>query len=148
MSAETRIEALQRLLREGVASTQEDLRHALNKLKFRVTQSTISRDLRRIGAVRAVDTDGQVVYRLGHEELNVPVSTPPRSLVVSVEHNGQMIVVHTTPGSASLLARVLDKSRAEEILGTIAGDDTIFIAPRSIRRMDETVTRIHELLAP
>ena len=148
MSTESRIEALQRLLREGAASTQEDLRHALQKLKFKVTQSTISRDLRRIGAVRAIDPEGQVVYRLGLEEINVPVSTPPRSLVVDVEHNGHMIVVHTTPGSASLLARVLDKSRVDEILGTIAGDDTIFIAPRSVRRIDEVVARVHELLSP
>lgn len=138
-----RLNALRSLLLAGKASTQEELVSELSQQKFAVTQSTISRDLSRLGAIRMRDKSGQIVYRLPDSTIDsTSSSTEVKSLVVSVEHNSAMIVVKTTPGSASLVAHHLDKSRPAGILGTIAGDDTVFVAPRNIKKIEETVRDI------
>jgi transcriptional regulator of arginine metabolism len=60
-TAKTRLDALRRLLGKEQMSTQDELREELERQKFRVTQSTISRDLRRLGAIKALDVDGRTV---------------------------------------------------------------------------------------
>ena len=147
--SKTRLTALRDLLGEGDASTQEELADALFKKRFDVTQSTISRDLRKIGAVKAIDQSGRTVYRLPilgeiGESSKANYSTGLRGLMLDIAHNGAMIVIHTTPGSASLLARFLDQTKPHGILGTIAGDDTIFVAPRSIKQLAQTITAIND----
>jgi transcriptional regulator of arginine metabolism len=139
-----RLQALRGLLDEGTLSTQDELREKLEKLEFKVTQSTISRDLRKLGAVKAIDLDGRTVYRLG-DELTAPVPGTASSLaalVVDIRTNGSIIVVQTTPGSASLIARHLDHHRPGGILGTLAGDDTIFVAPASLKKVNATIRDI------
>jgi transcriptional regulator of arginine metabolism len=143
----TRLEALRKLLSQGKLTTQDELREELEARKFAVTQSTISRDLRRVGAVKAIDPDGRTVYRLSTDPApaRVPVATGSlRDLVKTIESNGSMIVIHTVSGSASLIAVHLDRVRPGHILGTLAGDDTIFIAPRSLKKIKETMTSIEK----
>jgi arginine repressor len=142
--SKSRLEALRHLLSQGKLSTQDELREELESKRFTVTQSTISRDLRRLGAVKATDPDGRTVYRLaGEEPLRVPVSTGSlRDLVKTIETNGALIVLHTVPGTASIIALHLDRVRPGDILGTVAGDDTIFIAPRSLKKIRETMALI------
>ncbi len=139
-----RLNTLRELLFAGEIGTQEELVEEMHRQKFTVTQSTISRDLRRLGAVKTTDGSGRTVYRMP-EEVSAPVPLAQaglRNLIVDIEHNGSMIVVHTTPGSASLLSAQLDHTRPEGILGTIAGDDTIFIAPGNTKRIDQTIQAI------
>ncbi|MDR3606996.1 MAG: arginine repressor [Oligoflexia bacterium] len=140
----SRLEALRQLLSQGKLSTQDELREELEAKKFQVTQSTISRDLRRIGAVKGTAPDGRTVYRLsGDLSAPVPVANGSlRDLVKTIESNGSMIVIHTLSGSASLVALHLDRVRPGDILGTLAGDDTIFIAPRSVKKIKETIALI------
>lgn len=146
--ARARLQTLRKLLEEGEVSTQEELAEALEKKNFSVTQSTISRDLRRIGAVKTISAVGEVVYRLP-DELMLP-SAPPvltsgiKGLLLSIEHNGSMIVIKTPPGSASLVAHHLDLTKPDGILGTIAGDDTIFVAPASVKKISSTMDAIVE----
>lgn len=145
-----RLNVLRRLLSEGEISTQEELVQELRSQKFVVTQSTISRDLRRLGAIKAQDASRRTVYRLPEEFENVVAPMPNggfRGLMVDVEHNGSLIVIHTTPGSASLLASRLDQMRSEGILGTIAGDDTIFVAPANTRKIEDTMAVIRSEFA-
>lgn len=139
-----RLQALRGLLDEGSLSTQDELREKLEKQEFVVTQSTISRDLRKLGAVKAIDSDGRTVYRLGDEGVApVPASLSSlAALVVDIATNGSIIVVHTTPGSASLVARHLDNHRPGGILGTLAGEDTIFVAPASLKNVKATIREI------
>ena len=137
--AKSRLEALRKLLEGGELSTQEELAEKLRRLDFEVTQSTISRDLRKIGAVKAIDPEGQTVYRLP-EEFEPPVSGTITDLVSDIATNGSIIVIHTAVGSASLVARHLDRVEREMILGTIAGDDTIFVAPASTDPKDLKTT--------
>jgi transcriptional regulator of arginine metabolism len=150
MSSKTATDAMQRLnalrglLIEGKISTQEELVQELRAQQFVVTQSTISRDLSRLGAVKARDLSGRVVYRLPEDpppSVALPTSDM-KGLITNVQHNGSLIVIQTTPGSASLVAHQLDKTKPEGILGTIAGDDTIFVAPSSIKRIHETIQAI------
>lgn len=139
----SRISALRELLAEGRISTQEELVEELRAQKFLVTQSTISRDLGRLAAVKTRDSSGRVIYKLPEDMMSGgPVTTDLKGLLIDITHNGSLIVIRTTPGSANLLARQIDTAKPEGILGTIAGDDTIFVAPSSARRISETMKAI------
>ena len=137
--------ALRRLLEEGESSTQDELRAELARQKFVVTQSTISRDLRRIGAIKMTDASGQTIYRLPVEEMAPPTTqTSLEAMVLDIRTNGSMIVVITPPGTASLIARHLDHSKPGGILGTIAGDDTIFVVPPQVKNIQSVVRAIQD----
>jgi transcriptional regulator of arginine metabolism len=128
-----RREAIRRLIRSRKVGTQEELRELLAAEGFDVTQATLSRDLARIGARRAPLPEGGSAYEL--EGLGpVPSVDHPlaalRPMVVELDFNDAMVVVHTIPGAASRVAIALDRSRLPEVLGTLAGDDTVFVAPR------------------
>ena len=72
--------------------------------------------------------------------------SPLKQLVLDVEHNGVMIIIRTTPGAAQLIARLLDSlGRTDGVLGTIAGDDTIFIAPSDVTQIEEIRQRVEDL---
>ena len=130
-TTEARREAIRRLIRGGKVSTQEDLRELLAHRGFDVTQATLSRDLARLGARRAPAAEGGTLYELPPEG-----AAPPQGLlealdplVRGVRDNGALVVVHSTPGAAQAVALALDQARLPEVLGTIAGDDTVFVAP-------------------
>lgn len=143
--SKARLGALKRLLEAEETSTQEELREQLEQLDFTVNQSTVSRDLRRLGAIKQTDSDGRTTYRISNESPLVNVKSL-NNLIRSIAHNGAMIVVKTDPGSAPLIARHIDNLRSEEILGTIAGDDTIFVAPASIKTIKSVATQIEAAL--
>jgi transcriptional regulator of arginine metabolism len=140
-----RQDLLRKLLAEGQLSTQEELADALRQHDFDITQSTISRDLRKIGVIKTVNEAGDTVYTLASNRAlrgPLPVSASLGHLLVDIRHNGAMIVMHTTVGSASLVAAHMDHQKIPGILGTIAGDDTIFVAPTSVLEIDATLKRI------
>lgn len=144
-----RFEALRKLLQRGEASTQADLRETLVRQGFAVTQSTISRDLRRLGAIRTVDGAGRMGYHLAEEFAEpAPHGTRQRLAdhVRAIQSNEFLIVIHTTLGSASLVARHLDHTQPGGILGTIAGDDTVFVVPPSIKNTQVVLRLIRESL--
>src|SRR4051812_35294769 len=99
-----RLQILKEILFAGTASTQDEIRDALERRKFPVTQSTVSRDLKRIGAIKTLDAEGRTVYRLGEELVAAPFPAPVansmKELVTEVASNGMLIVIHTSPGSA------------------------------------------------
>lgn len=138
-------EALKDILKSGVHGTQEAICEELKTLGYKVTQSTVSRGLRKLGAVRATDSEGNTVYRLGEESAPL-IGASLKDLVIDILSNGSIIVIRTAPGSASLVARHLDHTRPAGILGTIAGDDTIFIAPFSVQKINKTIQAIEESL--
>lgn len=145
--SEERLTVLKQLIREGTAHTQEELCDALRKEDFEVTQATVSRDLRRIGAIKATDSEGKIIYKLPEDHINLSpqVSHTLGGLVTEIQSNTSMIVVHTTAGSASLVARHLDSMRASVgIIGTIAGDDTILVVPAQEKKISKVIKRIQE----
>lgn len=142
-----RLNYIRKILGESKNSTQQELCESLEKVGYEVNQSTISRDLRKIGAVKIVDQQGRTTYKLTETETEKSIMGQSFiSLVRNISHNGSMIVISTSPGSASLVARHLDILRPQGILGTIAGDDTIFIAPFKVSEIKKTMNSIRESL--
>ncbi len=142
-------EAFKSLLREEKFSSQSEIVQALQELGFEhINQSKVSRMLSKFGAVRTRNTKMEMVYQLP-AELSVPTtSSPLKNLVIDIDHNEILVVIHTSPGAAQLIARLLDSiGKSEGILGTIAGDDTIFITPTrgtSITTLIENITELFE----
>ncbi len=123
------IVAIQELLRNKSAGTQEDIRIALERKGLIANQVKISRVLHKIGAIKMTE-DNRVVYRLPTELVSISPKDTLKQLILNISHNESLIVVNTAPGAAQLVARLLDLEQVKGILGTIAGDDTIFIAPQ------------------
>jgi transcriptional regulator of arginine metabolism len=126
-----RQEAIRRIIRTHAVSTQEELGQLLAREGFDATQATLSRDLAQLGAMRVSLPEGGTVYGL---EDAPPPSGEARLLelaemIVSMDDNEMLVVIRTRPGSAPLVASTIDQARLPETLGTIAGDDTIFVAP-------------------
>jgi len=127
---ERRQHAIADLIRGGSLASQEQLAERLADLGFAVTQATISRDLEQIGAVK-VRRAGQHSYALP-DQVQTPAA--PRLAAVlrdfarSIETAANLVVIKTPPGSAHLIGVALDQSDQSEIVGTICGDDTIFVA--------------------
>ena len=140
-----RFELLRKILESGKNSTQEEIRATLEAKGHDVNQSTISRDLRKLGAIKGTDTKGRTIYRLSEKNVEPSFVTQSLSdLILTITHNNSLIVIQTTPGSASLIARHLDVFRPADILGTIAGDDTIFVAPSKDFSIKHTISSIRE----
>jgi len=144
-SVSERLNALRKILESGKNSTQEELRDMLEAKGHDVNQSTISRDLRKIGAIKGTDNKSRTIYRLSElsSESNF-VGQSIGDLILNITHNDSMIVIQTSPGSASLVARHLDINRPADILGTIAGDDTIFVAPSKEHSIKQTILAIRD----
>lgn len=142
----TLTEAFKHLLQQEKFSSQGDIVAALQQLGFdQINQSKVSRMLSKFGAVRARNARMEMVYQLP-AEFNLPAtSSPLKNLVMDIEHNQTLIVVKTSPGAAQLIARLLDSmGKNEGILGTIAGDDTIFITPTSNIAIDTLTQNISQ----
>ncbi|WP_213357647.1 arginine repressor [Chlamydiifrater phoenicopteri] len=144
LNAEALREALKEILESNDSpSTQEEICQKLTSMGFKVTQSTVSRMLKKIGATKT-SIQGSLGYILLESEFRQPLPTSEiKEQVVSCEHNYNMIVLRTSPGSASLIARLLDYHFGKKFLGSIAGDDTIFLAPKSVEQIGD----LHEDIA-
>ena len=120
------------LIKAGVVHSQSDLVKLLKKAGFDVTQATASRDLEELGAVRSRSDSGELVYQLGTTaDGSIARSMPlPSDLILSVESSGNLAVVRTPPGGAQFLASSLDNSGLGNIIGTIAGDDTVLVVSK------------------
>jgi transcriptional regulator of arginine metabolism len=115
--------------------SQEEVLKALQEEGFKLTQATLSRDLKQLKVAKAASMNGKYVYVLPNETMykRVPSSQKAREMLntpgyISLNFSGNMGVLKTRPGYASLIAYNIDNSDIPQILGTIAGDDTIFIA--------------------
>ncbi len=140
-------EAFKALLKEEKFGSQSEIVTALQEKGFEnINQSKVSRMLSKFGAIRTRNTKMEMVYQLPNE-LSVPAtSSPLKNLVVDIDHNDLLIVVKTSPGAAQLIARLLDSiGKSEGILGTIAGDDTIFITPTRGIEMDDLMQTVRLL---
>lgn len=136
------------LLVQGTLGTQEELCQALALQGFDVNQSRVSRLLRKVGAVKTKNAEGSIVYCLPKEPAPPTAMSHLSHLIMAISANEQVIIVHTSPGSASLIARLLDHQREKlNVLGTIAGDDTILVIPQQIRDLEMTLSAVKQLLA-
>jgi transcriptional regulator of arginine metabolism len=132
------------LLRQETFSSQIEIVQALQQYGFEnINQSKVSRMLTKFGAVRTRNSKMQMVYCLP-ADISVPsTSSPLKNLVLDIDYNHSMVVIHTSPGAAQLIARLLDSiGKSEGILGSIAGDDTIFSTPT----LNSTVEQLYQTI--
>lgn len=129
-----RLEALRMLISSQELSNQEEVLKALEKEGFKLTQATLSRDMKQLKVAKAASMNGKYLYVLPNETMYRRVSTPKsaREMLqtpgfVSIHFSGNMGVIRTRPGYASSIAYNIDSDTIPEVLGTIAGDDTIFV---------------------
>ena len=133
----SRLETLKVLISSMELSSQEEVLHALKKEGFTLTQATLSRDLKQLKVAKAASMSGKYVYVLPNDTMYRRVSTPKQISemlstpgFISINFSGNIGVIKTRPGYASSIAYNIDNSDIPEILGTIAGDDTILIIIR------------------
>jgi len=120
-------------VRKGGIASQEQLAEVLLASGVEATQATLSRDLRELGVMK-----GPGGYVLPGAAPDSPAAEGDlqralRTLMLKGETGGSITVLHTGPGRAPLLALEIDRARLRPVIGTVAGDDTIFVATRSIR---------------
>lgn len=143
-----RHEAIRTILEDHRGSTQEEIKALLENLGIGVSQSTLSRDLREMGAVKIPVERGGSRYVLGGGERGEhalgEIGRAIRSFSVEYEPVGNFLVIKTTPGNAPAFCVVLDRQRWPEIVGTIAGDDTILV----IARNGTDIASVVEKLSP
>lgn len=145
----TRQNAILEIIREKDIDTQEELADELRKLGFAVTQATVSRDIRELRLLKVLTSAGTYKY--------ATADTPENGLserfhrifsesVLSMAHSYNQVIIRTLPGSANVAAEMLDSLRWPEILGTLAGDNTILMIVRTVDEVDIVLRRIDEML--
>ena len=125
--------AIMRLVRERELSTQSELAGALREAGIDVVQTTVSRDIAQLGLVKVRNADGRLVYALpGAEDLDRlnELASALRRWALAVTPSGSLVIVRTPAGFASPLAEAIDRAQLADVAGTIAGENTIFIAAR------------------
>jgi transcriptional regulator of arginine metabolism len=148
-----RLEALRMIISSQELGSQDELLSALKKEGFQLTQATLSRDLKQLKVAKAASMRGNYVYVLPNDTMYKRVSTPQsvREMMqvpgfMSINFSGNMGVIKTRPGYASSIAYNIDNHQINEIIGTIAGDDTIFIVIKEGISQDEVIAALSEVV--
>lgn len=129
---------IKELIQTGRISTQEEVKLLLAKEGIKVTQATLSRDLREIGLLKLRDKDGKLYYTLS-DLVSSKFSPAVRRYIRKVARAGFMLVLHTDLGEADVLANLIDSQGSQDILGTIAGADTLLVICK-----DEATAKVFE----
>ena len=133
------------LIRNHRVGSQEDLRELLAREGIDVTQATVSRDIRELRLVKVPASEGPAHYTLPEEwEHTPPLETLLPALFVSAEGTRNLLVVRTMTGGAQAVALAIDWEEWPEVLGTIAGDDTILIICREDEQVEDVRSRLEE----
>jgi len=125
-----RLSVIEAILQMEVIRSQDDLQKSLTDRGFKVTQATLSRDMRQLKIVKMQDREGRYIYILPEMTIKEPRLPTPLFDGSTVEFSGNLAVIKTRPGYAMGIASDIDKQASDEVLGTIAGDDTILVIPR------------------
>ncbi len=138
------------------ALSQSDILHFLKKAGYEITQATLSRDLRELKIAKVPGINGKYKYSLPAEEAiynhtkhsNAPTHTPQEGFggFISISFSHNIAVIKTTPGFAGSIAYDIDSLRNEVILGTIAGDDTIFIVLKETTTIKEAYSILSQCI--
>lgn len=129
--------------------TQEELASALNARGIRVTQATVSRDIKELRLLKVLTPSGKYKYATGDQADNNLTDRFIRMLaesLLSVSPANNLIVVKTLSGSANVAAEALDSMHWPEVLGTLAGDNTVLLIIRSNEETLTVTSRIREMM--
>ena len=141
--------AILRLVRRETVESQQRLRALLDAEGIRVTQATLSRDLREIGLTKVAGPDGSACYaapRPGAAAIRSSLAEVVPALLVTLAGAGPLLVLHTTAGGAAAVAAALDAAGWPDVLGTVAGSDTALVVTRSERARRAVAVRLEALV--
>ena len=146
------------IIRNSAVASQSDLVELLRERGIEVTQATVSRDLDELGAVKTVAADGRLLYAVPAEggedrlqadeleDLNARLIRVAEDTMVSVDYSGNLVVLRTPPGAAQYLASAFDHSHLHDVVGTIAGDDTILLVVAESSSGEAVADRLQQLI--
>lgn len=135
--------AIKEIITKKQIASQEELAKELLRKGFEVNQATLSRDLKELGIAKIITADG-VWYELQSDNEAQRLKMLLSYEIESIQSNDCMVIIKTLRGRASGVAEILDQLELPDILGTIAGDDTIFIAPTSSKKIPAIIKRIKD----
>jgi transcriptional regulator of arginine metabolism len=145
MEKQQRHLAIKQILYDRPITTQYELASAMRKAGFKTTQATLSRDMKELG-IAWVHTPNGARYTLNPVQEEERLTSLIGMEVEHIEANETMVVVKTLPGRAQGVAEIIDRMELPSVLGTLAGDNTVFILPRSVRKIKETINELHDAL--
>lgn len=138
-------EKLKKLIETKELFSQHDICSELAQLGYNVSQSKVNRLLKKIGAIKIKNSKSELVYSMPNEPVPPAVRDKISSLIIDIRSNEINIIIQTSPGSAQLIARILDYNKSIfDIMGVVAGDDTILVIPNSIKTVSESKTKIED----
>ena len=138
------------LIREQDIETQNQMMEALAQRGIHSTQATLSRDIKELRLVKKSSPNGGYCYALpsndNDDERNVRLRNIFRECVVSFDTAQNLVIIHTLPGLANAAASALDNMDMPDLVGTIAGDDTAFLAMRDVQKALDFCREIEAML--
>lgn len=141
--------AILSIVAENEIQTQEELSERLRQMGYDVTQATVSRDIKELRLVKVKNDNGVVCYRADSQSDSGDVQQRLRSILkhsmVSVDSAENDIVIKTLPGVAQAAAAAIDAMHWNEIMGTIAGDDTILMITRSAKSAEGVIEKLKKV---
>ncbi|MDO4564153.1 MAG: arginine repressor [Clostridia bacterium] len=141
--------AIMKIITSQNVETQEELAGILSTLGFTVTQATVSRDIKELRLIKVLTNEGRYKYATvdkAESDMQERFIRLFANCVMSVTSAGNIIVVKTMAGSASVAGEAIDSLKWPEIAGSIAGDNTIFVAIREGKNVAEIVKRFQKML--
>ncbi|WP_017415721.1 MULTISPECIES: arginine repressor [Clostridium] len=146
---EQRHEKILEIIKSIEIETQEELAEELKSRGINVTQATVSRDIKELNLIKILSHNGKYKYAQVAQNRNANISalaTIFSNTAISVERVDKILIVKTISASASLAAEAIDSFNLEGIAGTLAGDNTIFIAVRTDEKAEELLQEIKKMI--
>ncbi|MGI6584379.1 MAG: arginine repressor [Gracilibacteraceae bacterium] len=137
------------IIEKHPTETQEELAEELKKSGYNITQATVSRDIKELKLVKVLDENGIYRYASLKEQdsiLNERLVKVFAESVLSVDFSENMVVVKTFSGAANAAAEAIDVLDFKEVVGTLAGDDTIFILVRNQENVETVIDRLKKMM--
>ena len=144
-----RHEKIKELIQQYDIDTQEELASRLNEAGFKVTQATVSRDIRALKMMKVTGKDGKSRYVILQElptEMGEKYTRVLHDALLNIDQGKNILVIRTVPGMAMGVAAALDALNWEEILGSIAGDDTVMCVARTLEEASSVAERLKSIL--
>ena len=145
MSKAARQKAILDLLEQGPVESQDALQHSLVRRGFEVGQATLSRDIHELKLVKGPEGYARITESKASDTFLPSVMHMAYQFVVEIRQAQNMLVIRTTVGSAQPVAAALDASHWSEVVGTLAGDDTVLVIAADKKKAQALARRIREL---
>ncbi|HCX63674.1 MAG TPA: arginine repressor [Eubacteriaceae bacterium] len=137
------------LIKEHPIETQQELAEKLTEEGFLATQATVSRDIKELRLVKSLGDNGKYHYVASGSsdaKINDRIAAVFYESVIEIDHSGHMVVIKTFPGAANAASVAIDSLNWDDIVGCLAGDDTIFVAIRNPENVEGLLKRFKKLM--